>query len=230
MWQKVVNRAIVPLLFAVVVSVVAIDLTLYSVVHRKDVSALAIESEKGLISQYDDMFRRVGRAYDIDWLLLSAIARTESEFYSKAVSKAGAVGIMQVMPSVARAMGYEPELLYDPEICANVAAKILNDNNKMLRLPSSFDNIERLNFILACYNAGYSRVADARRLASHFGANADSWAVVATYLEKLSQPEFYQHEVVQSGDFYGSAETVAYVRRVMRYYKVYKRRLYNYQQ
>ena len=117
MWQKVVNRAIVPLLFAVVVSVVAIDLTLYSVVHRKDVSALAIESEKGLISQYDDMFRRVGRAYDIDWLLLSAIARTESEFYSKAVSKAGAVGIMQVMPSVARAMGYEPELLYDPEIC-----------------------------------------------------------------------------------------------------------------
>ena len=216
-----------PLLFVTVVIVVATDLALYSVVQRKEILVPEIEESSHIFSQYDEMLQRVGTAYEIDWVLLSAIARAESEFRSDAVSRVGAVGLMQVMPSVARAMGCEPELLYDPEVCANVAAKLLHDNNDMLRLPKDFDKVERLNFILACYNAGYSRVADARRLARHFEEDADVWAVVATYLERLALPEYYEHEVVQSGSFNGSEETIAYVRRVMRIYKNYKRRLYN---
>ena len=229
MWRKLLNRVVVPLLFVTAVTIVANDLALYSVVHRKEITTPEIEQEKYLFSQYDEMLQRVGQAYEIDWVLLSAIARAESEFRSDAVSRAGAIGLMQVMPSVARAMGCEPELLYDAEVCANVAAKLLHDNNDMLRLPKTFDKVERLNFILACYNAGYSRVADARRLAHHFEEDADVWAVVATYLERLALPEYYELEVVQSGDFYGSEETIAYVRRVMRIYKIYRRRLYNHQ-
>ena len=216
-----------PLLFVTVVAVVATDLVLYSVVHRKEIPTLEVEENHHIFSQYDEMLQRVGAAYDIDWVLLSAIARAESEFRSDAVSRVGAIGLMQVMPSVARAMGCEPELLYDPEVCANVAATLLHDNNDMLRLPKDFDKVERLNFILACYNAGYSRIADARRLANHFEGDADTWSVVATYLERLALPEYYEHEVVQSGCFNGSEETIAYVRRVMRIYKVYRRRLYN---
>ena len=39
------------------------------------------------ISHYDMMFREVGGAYGIDWRLLSAIARVESQFRFDAVSK-----------------------------------------------------------------------------------------------------------------------------------------------
>ena len=113
-----------------------------------------VESVPHLISPYDKMLRVVGKKYGVDWLLLSAIANAESEFNPEAVSKAGAVGLMQIMPMVAKSMGYEREQLFDAEVSAEIAAMLLHENNKMLRLPKSFDKAERLNFILACYNAG----------------------------------------------------------------------------
>ena len=86
-----------------------------------------------------------------------------------------------------------------------------------------FNKIERLNFILACYNAGYSRIADARRLTRHFEENAGRWSVVSTYLPLLAEPEYAEHEAVHGGPFHGSAETIAYVKAVMRVYKRYQR-------
>ena len=168
------------------------------------------------------MLQSVGEEYGIDWLLLSAIASAESEFRFDAVSKAGAVGLMQIMPSVARNMGYTREELFDARQCAEIASQLLIENNKMLHLPSDFDKTERLHFILACYNAGYSRIADARRLARYHDDDADTWSVVSTYLMLLAEPEFAEHEVVLSGPFYGSNETIAYVSKVMHIYNIYR--------
>jgi len=217
---------IVPLLFvaiATVLSVVAID----KVMHRttQQASIEVAEVEQHLISPYDKMFQDVGKEYGIDWLLLSAIACAESEFRFDAVSRAGAVGLMQIMPVTAKSMGYEREQLFNAEISAEVAAKLLHENNKMLHLPRNFDKEERLKFILACYNAGYSRIADARRLAHYYEDNADKWSVVATYLTLLSEPEYAEHEVVQSGEFYGSGETIDYVNKVLHIYRLYCSRI-----
>ena len=55
--------------------------------------------------------------------------------------------------------------------------------------------------------------------------NANQWGTVAGYLELLSEPEFAEHEVVQSGEFYGSEETIAYVGRVMRIYRNYRNKI-----
>ena len=184
-----------------------------------------VDEEQYLISPYDKMFQEIGDRYSVDWLLLSAIARAESEFRFDAVSKVGAVGLMQIMPATAKSMGYEREQLFDAEISAEVAAKLLHENNKMLHLPRSFDKDERLKFILACYNAGYSRIADARRLARYYEDNADKWSIVATYLALLSEPEYAEHEVVQSGEFYGSGETIAYVNKVMHIYNLYRNQI-----
>lgn len=184
-----------------------------------------VEQESYLISQYDKLFQEVGGEYGVDWLLLSAIARAESEFRFDAVSKAGAVGLMQIMPAVARSMGYEREQLFDVRTNVEIAAKLLHENNSMLRLAEGFDETERLKFVLACYNAGYSRIADARRLARFHEDNANQWGTVADYLELLSEPEYAEHEVVQSGEFYGSEETIAYVGRVMRIYRNYRNRI-----
>ena len=171
------------------------------------------------------MFQEVGDRYGIDWLLLSAIARVESEFRFDAVSRVGAVGLMQIMPSTAKSMGYAREALFDAQINVEVAAKLLHENNKMLRLSRKFDTTERLNFILACYNAGYSRIADARRLARYYEDDADRWGVVMNYLSMLSEPEHFQLEVVQSGEFDGSEETIAYVGKVMHIYNIYRSKI-----
>lgn len=228
MWRKVVDMVVVPLLFVAVVTsatLVALDCSVRSRGDIAKTEEKVAEEVEYLISPYDEMLQRVGAEYGVDWVLLSAIARAESEFRFDAVSKAGAVGLMQVMPSTARSMGYEREQLFDAEVSAEVAAKLLHENNKMLRLPNSFDKTERLNFILACYNAGYSRIADARRLARFHEDNADKWSIVASYLELLAEPEFAEHEVVQSGEFFGSDETIAYVGKVMHLYNIYSNRI-----
>ena len=181
-------------------------------------------SSHRLISDYDGLFMRVGEHYGIDWRLLAAIARAESKFRPDVVSKAGAVGLMQIMPYVARRMGVEREGLFDAEVSVTLAARLLKENDDMLRLGRNFDSEERLRFVLACYNAGFSRIDDARRLARHYEDDADKWSIVATYLALLAEEEFYEHEVVESGAFHGSEETVAYVRVVMRHYKRFCRK------
>ena len=227
MWRKVVDLLLIPLLFIVVsgvVSIVSIVVALRNrpeIVTQEDTS----EVESYIISPYDKMFQEVGSIYGVDWLLLSAIARAESEFRFDAVSSAGAVGIMQVMPLVAKNMGYDRESLFDPRVCAEVAAKLLHENNEMLHLPQTFDKEERLKFILACYNAGYSRSADARRLTRYYEGNPALWNEVAEYLSLLADPEFAEHEVVTSGAFYGSKETLAYVSKVMHLYRIYKTKI-----
>ena len=215
----------VPLLFVVVTTPVVIIVTQLSQRVIKPVEEVNVEEEQHLISPYDKMFQDVGKEYGIDWLLLSAIACAESEFRFDAVSRAGAVGLMQIMPVTAKSMGYEREQLFNAKISAEVAAKLLHENNKMLHLPRNFDKEERLKFILACYNAGYSRIADARRLARYYEDNADKWSVVATYLALLSEPEYAEHEVVQSGEFYGSGETIDYVNKVLHIYRLYCSRI-----
>ena len=219
---------LVPLLFVVTAGVLSVMATLLVSQPNREVWITEVQSEAQepyLISQYDKLFQEIGGEYGVDWLLLSAIARAESEFRFDAVSKAGAVGLMQIMPSVARSMGYEREQLFDVQTNVAIAAQLLQENNAMLRLAEGFDETERLKFILACYNAGYSRVADARRLARFHEDNANQWGTVAGYLELLSEPEFAEHEVVQSGEFYGSEETIAYVGRVMRIYRNYRNRI-----
>lgn len=214
---------IVPLLFVVAATPIAVIATRSS--QRVVEPVEEVVEEQYLISPYDKIFQDVGKEYGVDWLLLSAIARAESEFRFDAVSKAGAVGLMQIMPMVAKSMGYEREQLFDAEISAEIAARLLVENRKMLHLDSDMEVLEQLKFVLACYNAGYSRIADARRLAVYYEDNPDQWSIVATYLSLLSEPEYAEHEAVVSGAFYGSAETVAYVDKVMHIYKLYRSRI-----
>ncbi len=225
MWRRLIKYYLIPALF--VAAAIALSWWLFDVVAtdaaRMERLLPKPEPEVTILSEYDKLFKEIGEAEDVDWILLSAIASVESKFDAEARSNAGAVGLMQVMPSVARSMGYDVATLKDPRVNVEIAAKLLHENNDMLNFSPKFNKIERLNFILACYNAGYSRIADARRLARYFEENAGRWSVVSSYLPLLAEPEYAEHEVVTGGPFYGSAETIAYVKAVMRVYKRYKR-------
>lgn len=173
------------------------------------------------ISEYDAIMQTVEEESGVDWRLLSAIAYAESRFDGGRVSRRGAVGIMQVMPSIGRYFGIPAEELPKPHNNIRAAAFLLCDIASDMRLPEKMPAHDRICILLACYNGGMGHVLDARRLARAFGENMNSWDVVSRYLRLMSDPEYYEHEVVKYGKFDNGRSTAAYVRDVMKRYEHY---------
>lgn len=174
-----------------------------------------------VISRFDNIMRAVGREEGLDWRLMSAIAYSESRFIEDLRSSQGAYGIMQIRPIVARHFNIPVENIYDTETNIRLAGMLLSELGDMLRIPVSTSNEDRLSIILASYNAGIGHVLDARRLARSEGANPNSWAVVSHYLQLKADPAYYELEIVQSGKFTGSSQTLHYVAEVMGKYNHY---------
>ena len=96
---------------------------------------------------YANLFQQAGARYGIDPALLAAVASQESGFDAGAVSKAGALGLMQFMPSTAQGLGINP---LDPSSAINGAAKYLSS------LTGQFGST---SLALAAYNAGPGAVS-----------------------------------------------------------------------
>jgi peptidoglycan DL-endopeptidase CwlO len=96
---------------------------------------------------YADLFARAGNRHDVDPALLAAVASQESGFDSRAVSPAGAQGLMQFMPATAQGLGVNP---MDPASAINGAAQYLS------RLTQQFGST---SLALAAYNAGPGTVS-----------------------------------------------------------------------
>ena len=226
MWRRFLDKFVIPTLF-ISVSAIFIAMFVVEIISQTTVSHQIVKVDEELfeesytISSFDPIFKEIAEEYSLDWILLAAIASTESEFRADAVSQVGAIGLMQIMPHVAHNMGYSREQLLDARTNVEVAAKLLHENNRMLNLDKDFDTEEQVKFVLACYNAGYSRISDARRLAQYYDADHNKWNIVALFLSWLSDPEFAECEVVRSGTFYGSDETISYVDKVIDTYNTY---------
>lgn len=95
-------------------------------------------------------FVAVGAMYGIDPGLLEAIAEVESRGAAQAVSPAGAMGLMQLMPATAARFGVEDP--FDPVESALGAARFID----ALRCDSATGDLSE---ILAAYNAGEEAVA-----------------------------------------------------------------------
>jgi soluble lytic murein transglycosylase-like protein len=92
---------------------------------------------------YADLFVKAGARYDVSPKLLAAVAKVESGYDPKAVSPAGAQGLMQLMPATARGLGVKNS--FDPEQAVNGAAKLLAGHLK---------EFKSVPLALAAYNAG----------------------------------------------------------------------------
>lgn len=160
----------------------------------------------GKISPYDEIIKQYADSIGWDWRLLAAQIYQESRFKPSTRSWAGAVGLMQVLPTTAEEMGYcsieKPEL----NIQAGVAyIKYLS------KFWEDIPEDERIKFVLASYNAGPGHVSDARRLAMKYGKDPNVWDDnVEEYILKKSTPEFYNDDVVRYGYCRGE-EPYAYV-------------------
>lgn len=178
-----------------------------------------------VISVYDNLFRNISEREGNDWRLMSAIAYHESRFMPALCSPRGARGMMQIMPSVARQFGVDPEKLCDLKTNIWLANKLLNELEAIMQIPASVSKEDRLSLVLAAYNGGIGHVNDARRLARAHGENHNSWASVSRYLQLKADPAYYQHEVVRNGRFNGYDETAAYVEQVRNRYARYCNRV-----
>jgi soluble lytic murein transglycosylase-like protein len=93
-------------------------------------------------------FQAAARRYDLSVDLLVNVASTESNCAADAVSPAGAVGVMQLMPGTARELGVDP---------ANPVENIFGGAAYLRQQLDRFDG--RLDLALAAYNAGPEAVA-----------------------------------------------------------------------
>jgi soluble lytic murein transglycosylase len=105
---------------------------------------------------YQASLKRAAARQKVDPMLVAGIIRQESAFQADAVSRAGAVGLMQVLPKtghkVARQLHvrYARARLLDPEYNLQLGTRYLADLLSTLGTPES---------ALAAFNAGEERVA-----------------------------------------------------------------------
>jgi soluble lytic murein transglycosylase len=137
--------------------------------------------------------------------LAYAIARQESEFNASAVSRAGARGLLQLLPGTARDMARKTGLAFAPE-------RLTTDVAYNATLGSAFlsDQLGRFSgsyvMTFAGYNAGPKRARDwANRYGDPRGKSVED---VVDWIERIP-----------------FTETRNYVQRVMENYQVYKMRL-----
>jgi soluble lytic murein transglycosylase-like protein len=98
--------------------------------------------------RYQDEVQAVGREYAVDIDLIHAVIATESNYVSTAVSARGAVGLMQLMPPMARKYGIANPF--------DAIQNIRGGAQHLRYLLNAFDgNIE---LVLAAYNAGEAAV------------------------------------------------------------------------
>lgn len=174
---------------------------------------------EGKISIYDDLFKKYAPTIGWDWRLLASLAFTESNFDSTAVSWAGAKGLMQLMPTTAKANGMPEGMEHNPEESVKAAVKYLG------RTARSFANIpeeERVKFVLASYNSGIGHILDAMALAEKYGKNRHIWTDnVEPYILLKSNEEYFTDSVCKHGYFRG-IETYNFVRDITQRFERYK--------
>lgn len=92
---------------------------------------------------FANLFEQASGRYGVPAALLSAVAKAESAYNPRAVSHAGAQGLMQLMPATARGLGVTDS--FDPAQAVDGAARLLRD---------LLDRFGRTDHALAAYNAG----------------------------------------------------------------------------
>ena len=150
-----------------------------------------------------ELFQKYGRQYDIDWLLMAAQGYQESQLDQARHSAAGAIGIMQVMPATADKMQVGDVTQLEPNIHAGV--KYIRYIVDQYYKNDPMDNLNKVLFAFAAYNAGPARVSSLRTEARSLGFDPNVWF---DNVERVAADRI-------------GRETVQYVANIYKYYIAY---------
>ena len=95
--------------------------------------------------------------FDLDKALVYSVIKVESDFNSKAVSKSGALGLMQILPNTAKWIAEELNESYSKELMFQPQKNILFG---CFYLRYLFDRFKKMEVVICAYNAGEGKVFD----------------------------------------------------------------------
>lgn len=162
-------------------------------------NSLGLDMSTNLSSPYDAYFHEAARTYNVPAALLIAMAKVESEFIPNVVSGAGAIGIMQLMPSTAAGLGVSDP--YDPYQNIMGGAKYIAQNIEQFR---NYSN--GLELAIAAYNAGPNAVVE-------YGYQIPPYKETQDYVKKVLGYVSIQEQRTVPADTGESSETDGEVQR-----------------
>ncbi|MEJ2283224.1 MAG: lytic transglycosylase F [Desulfobacterales bacterium] len=161
------------------------------------------------LKKFEDMvklFKKYASRYDFDYLMITAQAYQESGLDHSKTSPAGAIGVMQLLPATAA----------DPNVNIPDIEKLENNihaGTKYLRFiinqyyqDEGMDNVNKLLFAFASYNAGPAKVDRLRKETAAMGLDPNVW--------------FHNAEIAAAKII--GRETVQYVSNIYKYYIAYR--------
>lgn len=168
-------------------------------------NALAAEDYKRFQSVID-IFTKYGEQYGVDFLMVAAQGYQESRLDQKARSSAGAVGIMQLLPSTAADKNVGIPDISEAENNIHAGVKYLDFIRNRYFSDPEMDTFNKTMFAFAAYNAGPARVRKLRDKAAQQGYDPNVWF---DNVELLAAKEI-------------GRETVQYVSNILKYYIAYR--------
>ncbi len=161
------------------------------------------ELERQKLEGFMLFFREYGDQYGFDWLAVVAQAYQESGLNHNAKSRAGAVGIMQLLPSTAEYVGFPDVTEIESNIHAGV--KYVSYIRDKYFSDPELTEVDRFAFTWAAYNAGPTKVRKMRERAKKMDLDPNKW---------FQNVEYAALRIV-------GQETVTYVANIYKYYIAY---------
>jgi membrane-bound lytic murein transglycosylase MltF len=171
--------------------------------NAKYVKDAASESERNKFLTLIQYFQQYGDKYDVDWLLMAAQGYQESQLDQANRSKAGAIGVMQVLPATGKELGVGDISKVEPNI--NAGIKYMRYMIDQYYGNEPMTKLDKALFAFAAYNAGAGRISQLRKEAAKRGLDPNVWFHNVEYVaaEKIGE------------------ETVTYVSNIYKYYIAY---------
>ncbi len=170
----------------------------------KFVKNAAADTERKKLEAVLELFKKYGKQYNVDYLLMAAQGYQESTLDHTVRSPVGAIGVMQVMPPTGKELKVGDITLLEPNIHAGV--KYMRFMIDQYYKDEPMDNLNKALMTFASYNAGPGRMRQLRREAEKKGLDPNVW--------------FGNVERVASERI--GRETVTYVSNIYKYYVAYR--------
>jgi membrane-bound lytic murein transglycosylase MltF len=164
----------------------------------------AADAERKKLQAVLELFKKYGKQYDVDYLLMAAQGYQESTLDQDVKSPVGAIGVMQIMPPTGKELKVGDIAEVEPNIHAGV--KYMRFMQDQYFKDEPMDPVNKTLMTFAAYNCGPGRLRQLRRETEKKGLDPNVW--------------FGNVERVASERI--GRETVTYVSNIYKYYIAYK--------